>query len=166
MKILLLALFLLSSCKTPTTKNFNPLDSYFDFNLGGSGSLLAMTEEYMDVVDAHRRNLGLPAFLPSDEIEAEAQAHAENMAKGLAAFGTSGSVDRCARIKTNLGMGELCGEIVAKGINTPGEVFTTWISSDSSRAKLQSTRFTHSAMSVVENAEGVKYWVQIFLEVP
>lgn len=120
----------------------------------------------MDLVDQHRQTLGLPAFLPSEEIEIETRTHAENMAKGLAPFGTAGSLDRCARIKTSLGMGELCGEVVAKGQKTPVEVFTTWMSSSSGRSKIESGRFTHSVLSVVENADGVKYWVQIFLEIP
>lgn len=166
MKILLLSLFLLVSCKTPTTKNFNPLDSYFNFNTGGDGPILAITEEYMDLVDQHRQSLGLSAFLPSPEIEVEARTHAENMAKGLAPFGTAGTLDRCARIKTSLGVGELCGEVVAKGQKTPVEVLTSWMSSTGGRNKIESTRFTHSMMAVVENTDGVKYWVQIFLEIP
>ncbi|WPU63658.1 CAP domain-containing protein [Peredibacter starrii] len=166
MKILILSLFFLVACKTPTTNDFNPLDSYLNISTGGLSSLGAMGAEYMDIVNVNRGNLGLPAFIDSDAIEAEATKHAENMAKGLTPFGTSGNEERCARIKTAMGQGVSCGEMVARGPDTPEELFALWAKSDSSRTRLMSTKFTHSAIGLAKDASGNEFWVQIFLEVP
>ena len=166
MKILILSLFLLVACKTPTADNFNPLDAYLDISTGGLSSLGQLSADYMDIVNVNRANLGLPAFIDSDAIEAEATKHAENMAKGLTPFGTSGSNERCTRIKTAMGQGVSCGEMVARGPDSPEELFTLWLKSDSSRARLMSTKFTHSAIGLAKDMSGNEFWVQIFLEVP
>ncbi|WP_408096681.1 CAP domain-containing protein [Peredibacter sp. HCB2-198] len=166
MKILILSLFLLAACKTPTADNFNPLDSYLDISTGGLTSLGKMSADYMDLVNLNRAQLGLPAFIDSDAIEAEATKHAENMAQGLTPFGTSGSSERCTRIKTAMGQGVSCSELVARGPGSPEELFALWVKSDSSRARLMSTKFTHSAIGLAKDATGNEFWVQIFLEVP
>lgn len=166
MKILILSLFLLVACKTPTADNFNPLDAYLDISTGGLSSLGAMSADYMDIVNLHRASQGLQPFLESDAIEAEAMTHAENMAKGVATFGTAGSDQRCARIKTAMGQGTVCGELVARGPASGEELFTLWMKSDTARAKIESRTYSHSGIGVAKNSEGNEYWVQIFVDVP
>lgn len=166
MKILILMLFFISACKTPTTENFNALDSYLDLDLSESKTLGALNTEYMDIVDLHRRSQGLRSFLEEDDITAEAQKHAENMAQGLVPFGTSGSLERCTRIKAVMGQGATCGEILAKGPDTSEEVFTLWMKGISSRARIESTKFTHSGLGLAKSSDGTEYWVQIFVQVP
>lgn len=166
MKILILMLFFISACKTPTTENFNALDSYLNLDLSESKTIGALNAEYMDMVDLHRRSLGLRSFLEDDVLMIEAQNHAENMAQGSVPFGTTGSSDRCKRIKAALGHGAICGEILAKGPDTSEQVFTLWMKADSSRARIESTKFTDSGLGLAKSDDGTEYWVQIFVEVP
>ena len=166
MKILLLSLLFLLSCKTPSTENFNPLDSYLDFSLDGGKSLLNVSAEYMEVLNGHRASLGLVGFIENDEIAKEAQTHAENMAQGSSPFGIAGYEERCARIKLALGQGSNCGELVARGPSSVAEVLGLWMESDSGRSKLQSIKYTHSAIGLAKSKEGKEYWVQIFIEIP
>lgn len=162
MKILILFLLFLTSCTSPDVSDINPLEKYLSPQAKDDADL---REEYMDLVNRHRSRLGLDEFIYSPEIENLAQEHSINMARGQVPFGHDGSGVRCQKLMTEIGPANLCGEIVAKGQDDPVKVFTAWKSSSSHRSKIENSRYTHSAVGVGRNSEGVIFWTQIFLEV-
>lgn len=163
MKILLCLLVLISSCKAPDVDDLNPLEPYY--NPAFSDDTTYARDDYMELVNNYRNDIGLDSFLYSDEIQREAEAHAKKMATGEVAFGHLGSGERCQILITELGPANLCGEIVAKGQDSASEVFASWMSSSSHRSKISSTRYTHTGLGMAKSSKGVIYWAQIFLEV-
>src|SRR5690349_14152841 len=124
MKVFLLALFLLVGCETPNVENLNPLDQYLN---PASKDDATIREEYMELVNSHRQDIGVRALIYSAYIEGVAQEHSENMASGKVTFGHTGSSLRCQKIITELGSANLCGEIVAQGQDNASEVYKAWM---------------------------------------
>lgn len=163
MKIIFLSFLFLVSCKNPAGNNFNPLESYLNPDSGEDK--LSVIEEYAQLVNDYRHDVGLNALRYSKEIEGEAQLHSQSMATGGVAFGHTGSSSRCKKIITAFGRGNLCGEIVAMGQKTPKEVFKAWMNSPAHKSKIDNSRYTHTGVGFAKNAKGAIYWTQIFLEV-
>lgn len=162
MKVFLLALFLLVGCETPNVENLNPLDQYLN---PATKDEATIREEYMDLVNSHRQDIGVRALIYSAYIEGVAQEHSENMAKGLVPFGHAGSSLRCQKIISELGPANLCGEIVAQGQDNASEVYKAWMNSSGHKSKIENARYTHSGLGMAKNPKGVIFWTQIFLEV-
>lgn len=162
MKAFLLLLLLLAGCKTPNVENLNPLDQYLNPDPKDESTL---REEYMELVNTHRQDIGVQSLIYSDYIEGVAQEHSNNMAKGVVPFGHTGSSSRCQKIITELGPANLCGEIVAQGQDNATEVFRAWMSSSGHKSKIENARYTHTGLALAKNSRGVIFWTQIFLEV-
>lgn len=162
MKVFLLLLFLLAGCESPNVDNLNPLDRYLN---PGTKDENTVREEYMDLVNTHRQDIGVRALIYSAYIEGVAQEHSENMASGKVAFGHTGSSDRCQKIITELGPANLCGEIVAQGQDNASEVYKAWMNSSGHKSKIENSRYTHAGLGLAKSSKGVIFWTQIFLEV-
>ena len=162
MKIIFLLLLFISACKSPGVEEVNPLETFLNPQLVSTSEL---REKYLQLVDDGRRDLGLDSFIYSNELEKVAQEHSFKMASGLVPFGHTGSTQRCSLIKTQLGAGNLCGEIIASGQDTPEGVYKTWTSSPSHESKIVSSRYTHTGLGIAKSEKGVIYWTHIFLEV-
>ena len=54
------------------------------------------------------------------------------------------------------------GENIAYGQQTPEAVMSGWMNSQGHRANILERNFTKIGVSCYENANGVKYWVQLF----
>ncbi len=124
-----------------------------------------LTQEYMDLVNAHRTSIGRGTLVHVDNMQATALQHSSRMAIGKVAFGHTGSGSRCRVIKRSMGSGNLCGEIVAWGQKTPHRVFRAWLNSPGHRRIMEGKRYTHTGMGFARNKKGRIYWTQIFLEV-
>jgi len=122
-------------------------------------------DEYIELVNTHRRDLGLRALQVSPYIDLAALDHSQKMADKTIPFGHTGSATRCSLIINAIGSGNLCGEIVASGYKTPQSVFEGWIKSPTHKSKIENTRYTHTGLGFAKNSTGVIYWTQIFLEV-
>lgn len=162
MKVILFALLILTGCKAPDVSSLNPLDSYLNPQTKDDDSI---RDEYMDLVNAYRGEVGVDALIYSGVIEQVAQEHSENMAKGEVPFGHEGSGVRCQKLMTEIGPANLCGEIVAQGQDNAKEVFSAWMSSLSHRSKIENGRYTHTGLGIARNPKGTIYWTQIYLEV-
>jgi uncharacterized protein YkwD len=123
-------------------------------------------EEYLEILNNHRKNLGLSPLKYLGEIEDEAIDHSQKMAKKLRWFGHLGWRQRCAEIKKRLETGNLCGEIVAHGQQSAHEVFEAWFHSDPHRMVMEGESYTHTGIAYAVDEWGNKYWTQIFLEIP
>ncbi len=122
------------------------------------------TEEFMILVNDHRRSLGLRALIHNDEVGEIARKHSQNMATGSVSFGHTGFSGRCSDARDALGGGNLCAENVATGQKTPEAAFNSWMSSSGHRANIEQVRATHTGFGYAKNLSGKYYWTQIFIE--
>lgn len=162
MKIIFVLLFLVVGCKTPSVDNINPLEAYLDPQIKADSNL---REDYIQLMTNYRHDLGLNSYIYSEELELKAQEHSEKMASGSVAFGHTGSSLRCSELILELGSGNLCGEIIAKGQESAEAVFASWMSSTTHAGKIMNPRYTHTGLGIAKSAGGVIFWTQIFLEV-
>jgi len=122
------------------------------------------TDEFMMLVNNHRRSLGLRDLIHNDQVGLIAQKHSQNMANGSVAFGHDGFSSRCSSAREELGGGNWCGENVAAGQKTPQAAFTSWMNSSGHRANIESARATHTGFGYAKTASGKLYWTQLFLQ--
>lgn len=123
-----------------------------------------VTEEFMNLVNEHRRDLGLDPLIHSSELGNIAQKHSVDMANKLVAFGHDGFSARCSQARIVLGGGNLCAENVAMGQKTAQTVFNSWIGSAGHRANIEQPRSTHTGLGSKKSSNGTIYWTQIFIE--
>lgn len=121
-------------------------------------------DEYLELVNAHRKRLGLRVLESTPVIQEVAEEHSKNMAMGYQRFGHNGWKLRCQEVKASLGGGNMCGEIVAWGQKTPRAVFNAWLGSRSHRLTIEGNRYTHTGLGFMRSRSGEIYWTQIFLE--
>lgn len=169
--ILLLIPLLFTACKNDSTRSEVPVGEVITnlpVETGGGGTQIPVnqtwTEEFMDLVNAHRTNLGLRSLIQNEDMGEIARIHSQNMASGTVAFGHTGFSLRCTQSKTALGGGNWCGENVAMGQKTPEAAFNAWMNSSGHRANIEQARATHTGFGYSKSSSGQYYWTQIFLE--
>lgn len=161
MKILLLLTLLLftHSCgKNSDNQNSQASESI-------SPVVRTMTEEFMELVNNHRIDIGLRPLTHDDGMGAIARKHSQNMANGSVAVGHDGFSDRCSQAEALLGGGNFCAENVAVGQKTVQTAFSFWMNSSVHRANIESARYTHAGFGYMKDSKGRYYWTQIFPEV-
>lgn len=124
----------------------------------------SVTNEFMALVNSHRKSLGLKNLIHSDAMALIAAHHSKDMADKSVSFGHDGFSSRCAEARTALGSGNFCGENVAMGQKTAQAVFTAWMNSPSHRANIENSRVTHSGLGLATDKSGAIYWTHLFLE--
>lgn len=167
----LFLLMFLISCNKETLKDINPMEKVVESISDATAEAPLLPEgstwndEYIELVNTHRRDLGLRTLVVSPYIDLAALDHSQKMALKTVPFGHTGSSTRCSQIIRAIGSGNLCGEIVASGYKTPQAVFEGWIKSPTHKIKIENSRYTHTGMGFAKSSTGVIYWTQIFLEV-
>lgn len=119
---------------------------------------------YMELVNDHRALMGLKALVYEPIIEEIALTHSKAMGLRTRPFGHTGFSYRCRRIRSRLEDGNLCGEVVAYGQQSPMDVYRAWMNSPGHRKKLEDPRYTHTGLGVYEDKDGRIYWTQMFIE--
>jgi uncharacterized protein YkwD len=123
-----------------------------------------VTEQFVNLVNDHRKSIGLRALIHADSMAQIALGHSEDMATKKVAFGHTGFSSRCSEARDAMGGGNLCAENVATGQKTAQAVFTSWMNSSSHRANIESARHTHFGLGVAKSSSGTYYWTNLFLE--
>lgn len=129
-----------------------------------TGIAQTLTNEFMDLINQHRIDIGLRPLLHDDAVGNLASKHSLDMATGAVAFGHLGFSERCLEAKSLLGGGNLCAENVAMGQKSPSSVFTSWMNSLGHRSNIEQSRVTHTGFGFAQSSSGVYYWTQIFIE--
>lgn len=119
--------------------------------------------ELLTLVNQHRASLGLGPLVASAPLETEIQRHADAMADGLF-LGHEGMTGRCASVREQLGGGNLCGEVVARGQATPGAALAGWLASPAHRVLIEDGRYNLVGLGTAKDVEGRDYWGMLFLE--
>lgn len=176
--LLLILLFSLAACKddgsspnppedtttTPVVTIPDTPDTPTEPTIPTTPTTPTWTEEFVDLVNNHRRNLGLRELATTSELDAIAIQHSVDMAKGVVPVGHTGMDQRCDDGRDILGGGNWCGENVADGQKTPKEAFTWWINSSAHRGNIELARYTHMAFGYAKGSNGRYYWTQVFWE--
>jgi uncharacterized protein YkwD len=124
-----------------------------------------VTDQYLTLLNNHRSRMGLRPLELSPNIEQAALIHAQDMGQGRRAFGHGGWQDRCQKIRRELGQGNACGEVIARGQETPEDVFSAWLKSPGHRRIIEGAAYTHTGLGFVRGKDGSIYWTQILLEI-
>jgi uncharacterized protein YkwD len=128
------------------------------------GIVQTFTNEFMDLINHHRIDIGLRPLLYDEGLGILATHHSLDMATGAVAFGHLGFSERCLEAKSLLDGGSLCAENVALGQKSPSAVFTSWMKSPGHRSNIEQSRVTHTGFGFAQSRSGVYYWTQIFIE--
>jgi len=116
-------------------------------------------EEILTLVNEYRLEIGATALLFSDVAYQEANKHTRYMiSKGTLSHDNFSS--RATIINNNVPI-ELAAENVARDFKTATDVLHSWLESTHHKKTIESN-FTHSAISVQQNAKGMMYFTQIF----
>lgn len=124
----------------------------------------SVVNEFMTLVNNHRKSIGLKTIKHASGMAAIAYGHSEDMARKAVSFGHDGFSSRCSEARTEMGGGNLCAENVAMGQQTAQAVFTAWMNSSSHRANIENSRVTHSGLGLAKSSDGTIYWTHLFLE--
>ena len=180
-KLLLIVLLLVCGCKKDSSSSSSPTDStdkttpFISEDPTPPNESIPVaepvpvptptwTDEFMTLVNDHRRSLGLRSLVHHDDLGEIARTHSTNMASGKVAFGHSGFSSRCSEGRNALGGGNWCGENVAAGQKTPQAAFSSWMNSSGHRANIESSKATHTGLGYAKNSSGKYYWTQIFIQ--
>lgn len=162
--LILFLLFFFGACNKDTLQDVNPISPILD-DINSSLSSAEFKDRYLDLVNDHRRKLGLEPLLYSAEMESISTFHAVMMASGQVSFGHDGFSARCSEAKESFPSSNLCSEVVAKGPTTPESLLKMWLSSSGHRSKIESSRSTHTGLGLVRDKSGKAYYSELFLEV-
>lgn len=122
------------------------------------------TMEYLELVNNHRKGLGLAPFIHDEALAIIAQVHSQNMASGAVDFGHSGFDSRCFEVGFVFGKETICAENVAMGQRTPYAVYAAWMNSEGDRANIEKNQSTHTGLGYKLADNGSLYWTQIFID--
>lgn len=128
------------------------------------GQVEGLKSEVAQLINSHRRSLGLPPLLRSASMERQIQAHMADITAGRVSFGHSGMSARCARSREELGGGNACGEIVAAGSPTALAVRDAWLGSPQHRSRIEDGRYNHTGIGLAFDEDGQAFWGMLFLE--
>jgi uncharacterized protein YkwD len=163
-RFLLVILLSISACDYSSNgANSQAIQPLSEGNVS-SGIVQTFTNEFMDLINQHRIDLGLRPLLHDEGLGNIATQHSLNMATGAVAFGHLSFSERCLEAKTLLGGGNLCAENVAMGQKSPSVVFNSWMNSPGHRANIEQSRVSHTGFGFAQTSKGVYYWTQIFIE--
>jgi uncharacterized protein YkwD len=131
----------------------------------GDFNRIEVREEYLRLANEHRSRHGLTPLLHHYAIDDNAYIHSRGMSMRTRPYGNAGLDQRCRRIKSRLGTGKDCEEIISQGQRTPAEALKNWLKSPDAKKLIEDPRFSYSGLGVHQDKNGVIYWTQIFLEI-
>lgn len=150
----------------PITDEPDAPDFVDDSNVSNGNEVTTdtITNEFMNLLNNHRKNIGLNSIILNIDLSLIAKEHSINMANQVIDFGHDGFSFRCEEGRIILGGSKWCGENVAMGQRTAEKVFNAWLSSSGHRANIERANSTHTGFGYAKNTFGQIYWTQIFLD--
>jgi uncharacterized protein YkwD len=108
-----------------------------------------------------RKSKGLPGLIIRDDLNAIAQKHSSDMARGRVGFGHSGFEKRNALASKKISPMRSFAENVAFGASTGKEVVTMWKNSSGHRKNMLG-RFKYIGIGTAKDRQGRIYYTQVF----
>jgi len=116
----------------------------------------------VELVNKERKSAGLnPVTLNTDATTA-AQVRAEESSVSFSHTRPDGTSFATALKDAGVSY-RSCGENIAWGQKTPGQVMEGWMNSAGHRANILNASYTEIGVGFYQNASGVNYWSQLFI---
>jgi len=120
-----------------------------------------LVDDVLSQTNKFRRSKGLPALVINEDLNAIAQKHSNNMAKGRVGFGHGGFSQREAQAKRKISSLYSFAENVAYGPETGKEVVTMWKNSSGHRRNMLG-RYKYIGIGIAKDRRGRIYYTQVF----
>ena len=120
-----------------------------------------LTNDVLKYTNQFRKSKGLPALIMRDDLNAIADKHSEDMAKGRCNFGHVGYEKREAQVKRIFQSCSMA-ENVAYGASTGKEVVSLWKNSNGHRRNMLGD-YKYIGIGIARDQRGVVYYTQIFV---
>jgi uncharacterized protein YkwD len=117
--------------------------------------------EVLQLINNYRTGKGLSALQKIDYIATVAEGHDHYMIS-VGQVSHNNFADRHKALVNNLGA-KTVSENVAYNYSTPQGVVNAWLASDGHRLNMEGD-FTHFSIAIRANAEGKKYYTNIFMK--
>jgi len=117
--------------------------------------------EVLTLINNYRTSKGLNTLEKVDYIAVVSEGH-DNYMISVGEVSHNNFQDRYEALVTNL-HAKTVSENVAYNYSTPQGVFNAWLASDGHRLNMEGN-FTHFGISIRANAEGKKYYTNIFMK--
>lgn len=121
----------------------------------------SLVDDVLLQTNKFRRSKGLPVLVMNEDLNAIAQKHSENMAKGRVGFGHAGFSKRDAAAKKKVSSIHAFAENVAYGANSGKEAVTMWKNSSGHRKNMLG-RYKYIGIGVAKNRKGQIFYTQVF----
>lgn len=151
--------------QVPATGNLASTDS-----LPKEEELMAQLEKQVfDLINLHRAKKGLTILQWSDAVYDPSLQFSTNMAQKTAPFSHEGFENRIAEVTAALALPRpryvaASAENIAYGDLTAEKVVAGWIKSKGHKKNLEGD-YTHSAVGIEKDANGILYFTQIFIKI-
>lgn len=121
----------------------------------------SLVEDILSHTNKFRKSKGLSALIINADLNAIAEAHSINMAKGRVGFGHSGFNKRYAMAKRKIVGFTGFAENVAYGVDTGKEVVTMWKNSTPHRRNMLG-RYKYIGIGTAKDKRGRIFYTQVF----
>jgi uncharacterized protein YkwD len=121
----------------------------------------SLADDVLSYTNKFRKSKGLTPLVMNEDLNAIAEAHSVNMAKGRVAFGHGGFNKRYAMAKTKISDFSGFAENVAYGVNTGKEVVEMWKGSSGHRQNMLG-KYKYIGIGTAKDRNGQIYYTQVF----
>jgi uncharacterized protein YkwD len=120
-----------------------------------------LVDDVLSYTNKFRKSKRLPALVINEDLNAIAEAHSVNMAKGRVGFGHAGFNKRYAQAKKKIDNFNGFAENVAYGVNSGKEVVDLWKNSSAHRKNMLG-KFRYMGVGTAKDRRGQIYYTQVF----
>ncbi|HKB45337.1 MAG TPA: CAP domain-containing protein [Chitinophagaceae bacterium] len=120
-----------------------------------------ITDDVLKYTNQFRKAKGLPALIMRNDLNAIADKHSEDMAKGRCDFGHDGYEKRETQVKRIFQSCSMA-ENVAYGASTGKEVVSLWKNSSGHRRNMLGN-YKYIGIGIARDRRGIVYYTQIFV---
>lgn len=120
-----------------------------------------LVNDVLSQTNKFRRSKGLPALIIREELNAIAQKHSSDMARGRVGFGHGGFSKRNATAKKKMKSIHSFAENVAYGATTAKQVVTMWKNSSGHRRNMLG-RYKYVGIGIAKDRRGRIFYTQVF----
>lgn len=124
--------------------------------------LTADEQAVLDLTNAERKKAELPALKANELLRKAARDHSANMAKQQKLAHVLDDKGPDARIKALGYKFSAMAENCAQGQPTPAEAVSSWMSSPDHKENLLNKQYTEIGVGIAADANGQRYWTQVF----